>query len=778
MTEPLQHDALRGIFSGAFREEYLKREAQAWRQRYVGHVRRIRDASRDEWIRPEFQKALWEDSAVSTIGPGQTVTVVGAYGDAELAAMLLDARDHPPTGTPFERGQTLQALYDKTMAHVYPRYTSRRPRARLVRLLTAVFPGEMTCLMDARRTWQVQRLIGATKIEADFVGQNPSIRAQLRAVLGEFTSPEETVDQAIFTWFLWETYCKRPDQGAVEVAGPEKRSSDLPSFSLLPPASQRRSPTCVRDNVGLLVAVVREAEQGIARSDLVSAIQREAPQLSQSSASIIISQAQGGLGLVQLGGGAFRPTERGVELLNAPDPAEVLRAPLVGRFFGMGHLLLLLQSSPGGLPQQEVAKRVSATCSTWTTSRPGQELIQWALATGLARQMSEGGVLKLALTEDGEDYAAALPADFEEKWRLDLGLAAAAQDGPAPADSTSTPHPAALQPVPWPLFREHFRSGPLSSTLILGDDRLAELHAALHASDRKRFVLLAGLSGTGKTLLARAYAEAYCRARGLDPSQHHLQIAVRPDWTDPTGLLGYVNALTDPPSYQSTGTLGLLLRANERPDQPFFLCLDEMNLARVEHYFAPFLSAMEGAGGWLELHGEREAVDIVDPRIPWPRNLFIFGTVNMDESTHAFSDKVLDRAFTFEFWDVDLSAWERRKREAGDSVPVLIDRLAPLLRRAYDVLRPARRHFGYRTADEFLAFCKAVDGSVDITSSLDTAFLTKVLPRVRGDDAGPLEAALKDLAKLASDQGLARSGEKIRAMLDTLRSQGHARFWS
>ena len=123
---------------------------------------------------------------------------------------------------------------------------------------------------------------------------------------------------------------------------------------------------------GLLVTVVREAEQGITRPDLIGVIQREAPQLNQGSASIIISQAQGGVGVIRLHDGAFRPTERGMELLKAPEPAAVLRAPLVGRFFGMGHLLLLLHKNADGVPQQELAKRVSANRPTWTSARPGR----------------------------------------------------------------------------------------------------------------------------------------------------------------------------------------------------------------------------------------------------------------------------------------------------------------------------------------------------------------------------------------------------------------------
>jgi hypothetical protein len=202
-----------------------------------------------------------------------------------------------------------------------------------------------------------------------------------------------------------------------------------------------------------------------------------------------------------------------------------------------------------------------------------------------------------------------------------------------------------------------------------------------------------------------------------------------------------------------------------------------MNLARVEHYFAPFLSAMEGETTDLALHGEAEAIDNVEPKMAWPRNLFIFGTVNMDESTHPFSDKVLDRAFTFELWDVDLTAWEAKKR-AGGATGDLLDRVAALLRDLYSVLKPARRHFGYRTADEVLAYCTAGVAAMPLEALLDSAILMKVLPRVRVDDAGPLGEALEAFGKVIDKISFPRTHRKIEQMKESLELTGQARFWS
>ncbi|MFY0577165.1 McrB family protein [Cystobacter fuscus] len=205
-------------------------------------------------------------------------------------------------------------------------------------------------------------------------------------------------------------------------------------------------------------------------------------------------------------------------------------------------------------------------------------------------------------------------------------------------------------------LRKRFQENAKATGFVLDDAQFTALHHARHCNPQKRFVILAGLSGTGKTALVRHYARIYCEAMGLDAGRHLEVVAVSPDWKDPTGLLGYYNALHEVPSFQVEPTLRLLLAAVLNPSEPYFLLLDEMNLARVEQYFAPFLSSME-SGLPLALHGQDSAVNGVPPRLEWPRNLFIAGTVNMDETTFPFSDKVLDRAFTLEFWDVDLGAF-------------------------------------------------------------------------------------------------------------------------
>jgi 5-methylcytosine-specific restriction protein B len=166
----------------------------------------------------------------------------------------------------------------------------------------------------------------------------------------------------------------------------------------------------------------------------------------------------------------------------------------------------------------------------------------------------------------------------------------------------------------------------------------------------------------------------------------------------------------------------------------------------------------------------------VPPAIEWPRNLFIGGTVNMDETTHAISDKVLDRAFTVEFWDVDLTDYFERRAAAGPAT----SRRSSCCIDLHAILRGIRRHFGYRTAGEVLAMLDAARAE-GITASpriLDQAVFSKVLPRIRGHESKELSEALRLVRERCDEAGLQRCATKLPAMEHALRTHGLTRFWA
>lgn len=300
---------------------------------------------------------------------------------------------------------------------------------------------------------------------------------------------------------------------------------------------------------------------------------------------------------------------------------------------------------------------------------------------------------------------------------------------------------------------------------------VVQLDAGLWANERRHFAVLTGLSGAGKTLLARTYGRAVA---GGDES-HVCVVPVQPAWYDPSPLLGYVDPLKSD-RYEKTDFLHFLMQAAADPAKPHTAVLDEMNLSRPEQYMAPLLSAME-TGGDIPLHGEGKELDGVPAGLPYPRNLVLIGTVNMDETTHALSDKVLDRAFTLEFWDIALDDYPRwGKRNLGDAETEARKVLDALMA----ALRPARLHFGWRTVDDVLDFLEVALGEshgMQVTDALDSVIYAKVLPKLRGDDRPELRDALTKCRDVLSTHGLTRCRDRVDELVKDLASTGSVRFW-
>lgn len=339
-----------------------------------------------------------------------------------------------------------------------------------------------------------------------------------------------------------------------------------------------------------------------------------------------------------------------------------------------------------------------------------------------------------------------------------------------------------------------------------------QIAAFVTAVRTKPFVILAGISGTGKTKLPKLVAEA--------TGAQFRRIPVRPDWTDSSELLGYEKLGSG-----TTFVPGQLLRvardAQQNPDQHFFVLLDEMNLARVEYYLAEVLSHIE------ERSRQADGTITSDPLVPtassteWsdvvlPGNLTIVGSVNMDETTFGFSRKVLDRAFVIEFSTVSLSSI----RSVGDlapSEPWPVDRWRPTslslaehphhshedvgrvisaLETINGALAPMQMQVGYRVRDEVAMFVLSaldcpesfVGDDASVINPLDLAIAMKVLPRIQG--TGPtLRATLEQLLRWADPSSSAESttgletetfpfcADRLAMMLQRLDDTGFTSFW-
>jgi len=372
----------------------------------------------------------------------------------------------------------------------------------------------------------------------------------------------------------------------------------------------------------------------------------------------------------------------------------------------------------------------------------------------------------------------------------------------------------------------------------------------LTALRTKPFMLLAGISGTGKSRIVRELAFKSCPeflrdADGTTPG-NYCMIEVKPNWHDSSELLGYYSHISK--EYQYTNFIKFLVKAMMFPDVPFFVCLDEMNLAPVEQYFAEFLSVLEtrkkvgdrihtgalvkpeyfkelqnaeGGDGYIFTQWFPE----IKRNIPYniytnptlaqvgltlPDNVFIIGTVNMDDTTHQFSRKVLDRAMTIEMnggklsdmfgqshnleylpeediWDVNKFIPEYVTADEviavnPDTAEELKTKLPERLEEINEVLKDTPFVVSYRVLNELVIYTgnllndgKSIDEAID--EAVNQIVLMKILPRIEGDEdmfivKGAAENRLEQLAHLVSGATKA----KLEEMNNRL-STGFTRFW-
>jgi 5-methylcytosine-specific restriction protein B len=295
------------------------------------------------------------------------------------------------------------------------------------------------------------------------------------------------------------------------------------------------------------------------------------------------------------------------------------------------------------------------------------------------------------------------------------------------------------------------------------------LHTALNFLGHKHFVILAGISGTGKTQLALKYARAvHGVSSNTTTNPLIFECPVRPEWTDPSGLTGYFDVLTN--RYVVPTFLEAVLVATAHRESPVFVVLDEMNLARVEYYLADVLACMETQGA-LQLHSNGVPLEgttggSIPAEVPLPSNLFIVGTINVDETTNPVSDKVLDRASVIDLSAVDVAGFmaglESRYPELAQARSVA----EPLLAEIHALMQEYGLAFGYRLIEEFVRYHAFDLVHIKSPSSevTDQLLMQKILVKLRGAERQRL--LLTKLEKLCVD--LPQSRSYVRRLLGDL----------
>ena len=333
----------------------------------------------------------------------------------------------------------------------------------------------------------------------------------------------------------------------------------------------------------------------------------------------------------------------------------------------------------------------------------------------------------------------------------------------------------------------------------------------------KPFLLLAGISGTGKSRIVRELARA-CWEEGSEEfkaqkPKNFEMVQVKPNWHDSSELIGYVSRVSGSPVFVAGDFLKFVAKAWENPEVPYFICLDEMNLAPVEQYFAEYLSVVESRKAdengviatdpilkkceeqwYFDLTAQLTRDDEVRARfnkdgIAIPQNLIVVGTVNMDETTFSFSRKVLDRAMTIEMNEVDLYGGLDDRHEkigklgAGNLIGTAVEGV-DVYRENKEVCDTALKYLqavnlnldgtpfkvAYRTRNEFLLYVvnnlpynkdkdgKEIPQKEVIARALDEITSMKILSRIEGD-SDKIGNLLEELGRTVSEQLKVISGK-------------------
>lgn len=318
----------------------------------------------------------------------------------------------------------------------------------------------------------------------------------------------------------------------------------------------------------------------------------------------------------------------------------------------------------------------------------------------------------------------------------------------------------------------------------------------------KPFVIFTGLSGSGKTKLSQAFAR-WISANRVDTSNNFELVSVGADWTSRDSILGYADAL-DGNKYIKTQALNVILSAINDTMNPYFLLLDEMNLSHVERYFADILSAIE-SNEQVFLHSDLTSRDNVPPTLDGlPRNLFIIGTVNVDETTYMFSPKVLDRANTIEFRvdredissyldnpsqiDIELLNGKGKRFAAAFVAASSLDPGSDVVTSGklkkealifFDILNEYGAEFGFRTVKEiarYIFYYELISTTeFEFEEAIDAQVLQKILPKMHGSrkKLEPLLCALavicynEHIWQVNSDQEVILSNEVVLKELAT-----------
>lgn len=748
-TDFTQNEQLETIIQGI---SPFERNA-TWLNNLTEFLTYVRAADLETRKSREFHYILWEKNQVSGVGMG-TVRITAALDDPEFRSWIAEESLRPVPENADARVAQLQSFYNGIASRL-KKHTSRIAWVKICRVMAALFPHHFSTItydlmaQECHTAW-----FGQSARRPKVVTCQHDLMRRLEQLLGPVEdSPEALAERMTLPWFVYEGYVQGSSTETVAETANDKGEVKLKP---LPALQRRKGLSSIRGGMATLVSALSFVEDGVQRDELMDFLRAEFPDYRDASLKTLVNVLKNEFYVIQETDGVFTQTTRGELYLETEDPQELIPIILT-RILGVDHVICALKNQDQ--TTRELTTLLKAVNPGWTSDFMPGSILKWLRDFGLI-QISDS--VTYSLTETGREWVAQISWTPEYLQPSDVG-----EDIVVPKDKISVLDITSIEQAS--LVQAVADSTAFSHRLV------GQLHFGLWSHERRHFAILAGLSGSGKTMLAQRYGEALANQFSLPGDQHVFVQAVQPGWYDASPLFGYINPLM-PEHFVRSPLLDFLLKAANRPSDPFVVILDEMNLSHPEQYFAPVLSAME-SGDALRLHNEGDTFDGVPKTIPYPTNVAFIGTVNMDETTHGISDKVLDRAFTMEFWDIDLDSypsWGKFELD-GPTLKQARSCLADLL----GALKPERLHFGWRTVEDVLSYLALASRSpaFRLSEALDDVVYARVLPKLRGSESQRLDESLASTVKVLDEYDLERSKEKVKSLRRDLSETGMMRFW-
>ncbi|RLB62881.1 MAG: restriction endonuclease, partial [Deltaproteobacteria bacterium] len=676
-----------------------------WISKLTSFLEHVANADLEERSSRAFHDLIWEKNPVSDVGMG-TVNVSSALDDTAFRQWIAEESLKALPNDKMELENHLQSFFDELVTRVLV-FSKRKPLVKILRIMAGFFPRHFTSIAANAKAIECHRALLGKSSKKGPVKYQLELTERLNEVLGEAgNSPVELATRMTVAWELLDRYVvDKSEAPSVDTVPGDSQLKPLPALQ------RRKGLTAISGGMATLIGAIAFVSDGVSKEELMTHLRAEFPDYRESSLGTLFNVLKNEFRVIEQEGDLISASNLGTSILDTGEPEDLMPVMLT-RILGFDGALKYIQKA-GGCSVSKLCEFLKTVNPGWTSNFAPTSLIRWLREFGLVEPVEKG---VLQLTERGQQWVEQVywePESLPPLVKVEI------------PESTFTAQGGGFDIGDLALEK---LLGLLGKDMSINSVTVQQLHFGLWANERRHFAIMAGLSGSGKTLLARRYAQVVSEYFDGSMEENVFVQAVQPGWYDPTPIFGYINPLASA-AYVRPALLDFVLDAAARPDEPFFIILDEMNLSHPEHYFAPVLSAME-TGESLRLHNEGDSFDGVPCKIPYPNNLAFIGTVNMDETTHGLSDKVLDRAFTIEFWDIQLDSypgWGQRSlpAESEQSVKQCLEGLI-------DALSPVRMHFGWRTVDEVLDYVDIASEASPkfvLSNTLDQVVYSKVLPK-------------------------------------------------